>query len=200
MSTSASSTDRPKRSNRTLWLLLAICLAPVLLSSLLYFTWRPTRFVNYGELLAPVPLADVALQRADGGQFRFASLRGKWAMLTVDSGRCEAYCRSKLHHMRQVRLTQGADLDRIERVWLIVDRVVPDAEIDQEYAGMQRVALASPQLLTVLPAPQAVTDHIYLIDPLGNLMMRFPAEADPNRMKKDLAKLLKLSSGWKQGK
>jgi cytochrome oxidase Cu insertion factor (SCO1/SenC/PrrC family) len=172
----------------------------VLVSSLLYFTWRPTRFVNYGELLPPVALADVVIQRADGGQFRFSTLRGKWVMLTVDSGRCDAYCRTKLQHMRQVRLTQGADLERIERVWLVVDRVVPDASIEQEYAGTQRVVLASAQFLAVLPAPRAASDHIYLIDPLGNLMMRFPAQADPNRMKKDLAKLLKLSSGWKQGK
>jgi cytochrome oxidase Cu insertion factor (SCO1/SenC/PrrC family) len=200
MSTSASSANGPRRrTNLTLWLVLAVCVAPFLGSYALYLLWRPSKFVNYGELLDPLPMSQVAIATRDGGAFRFSDLRGRWIFLMADSGRCEAHCRQKLYYMRQVRLTQGKDQERIERVWLVTDAVAPDAGLEREYQGTRRVVPAAAEFVSRLPAQGSVADHIYLVDPLGNLMMRYPRDPDPNLMKKDIARLLKVSSGWVQG-
>jgi hypothetical protein len=98
--------------------------------------------------------------------------------------------------MRQVRLTQGKDQERIERLWLIPDGVPPSPNIEAEYRGTRTHVLANGDFLARLPAADSPRDHIYVIDPFGNLMMRFPRNVDPQLMKKDVAKLMKNSSGW----
>ena len=197
----SDSSGAPRRSNVTLWLILAVCLAPLIASYALYALWRPTRFVNYGDLIAPpLLLNEVSLPRREGEAFRFGDLKGKWILLTVDSGRCDEPCQRKLYYMRQLRLAQGKDQDRIERLWLISDERPVADHIARAFTGTIQVRLQDEQFLQRLPAPESAARHIYLVDPLGNLMMRFPSDADPNKMKKDLAKVLKLSSGWVQEK
>jgi hypothetical protein len=97
--------------------------------------------------------------------------------------------------MRQLRLAQGKDMDRIERVWLITDDKPLETMVIREYDGTRMLRVKPDALRTWPPAEQGTTaaDHIYLIDPLGNLMMRFPKDADPNKIKRDLSKLLKAS-------
>ena len=113
--------------------------------------------------------------------------------LTVDSGRCADECRDKLYKMRQVRLTQGRDMERIERAWLIDDNVAAAADLVSEYQGTHVVSARGSALLSQLPADASVRDHIYIVDPLGNLMLRYPRDADPGRMKKDVSRLLRVS-------
>jgi hypothetical protein len=163
----------------------AIAALPLAGSYLLYFLWTPTAFVNYGELIGPTPLAE--LQAGPASQ-----LKGKWVFLMVDSGRCDDYCQRKLYTMRQVRLTQGKDMERIERAWLVDDGTPPSVSTLDEYKGTQVLAM-NPALLGKLPAISSVRDHVYLVDPLGNVMMRYPRDADPNRIKKDLTRLLRAS-------
>ena len=178
-----------------LLLLGTISLAPIFGSLLLYYFWKPQAFTNYGELLAAAPLAGVTIPAKDDKPLRIDELRGNWIFLTVDSGNCDDYCQSKLYVMRQIRLTQGKDQERIERIWLIPDGV-PPAGIEAEYRGTRAVLLANGDFLARLPAADSPRDHIYVIDPFGNLMMRFPRDVDPQRMKKDVEKLMKNSSGW----
>ncbi len=104
-----------------LLLLGAISLAPFVGSLLLYYFWKPQSFTNYGELIAVVPLAGTTIPARDGKPFRMDELRGNWILLMADSGNCDDNCQSKLYVMRQIRLTQGKDRERIERVWLIPD-------------------------------------------------------------------------------
>lgn len=183
----------PANRLTSLWLIVALTAAPVTASYLLYYYWPPERTVNHGELIEPRPLPDSTLALADGAPFRLSRLRGKWVLVSVDSGGCDARCERKLLYMRQLRLTQGKDRERVERVWLISDDVAPRAEAIAPYAGTWPVRVAGAELLKLFPAPGAASDHIYLIDPLGNLMMRFPRDPDPQRMVKDLARLLKAS-------
>lgn len=187
-----------KKTRRMLLLLGAISLAPFVGSALLYYFWKPQTFTNYGELIAIAPLTDVTIPARDNKPFRFDDMRGKWIFLMADSGSCGDSCQSKLYVMRQIRLTQGKDQDRIERVWLIPDGVRPPSGIEVEYQGTRTIMLASDDFLARLPAPDSPRDHIYVIDPFGNLMMRFPRNADPQRMKKDVNKLMKISDGWIQ--
>ena len=173
--------------------MLAIAATPVFGAYALYALWRPATFTNYGQLVPPTPVAGLVARQPDGSDFSFAALKGKWVFVVVDSGACDAFCRQKLYKIRQVRLTQGKDMDRIERAWLIDDDTRPAADLALEYQGTQHVYAKGSPLLTGLPAERSVRDHIYVVDPLGNLMMRYPRDADASKMKKDLTRLLRVS-------
>jgi hypothetical protein len=190
------------RANRwTLWLVLAVCVAPFAGSLALYHFSPPDSRMNYGELTEPRPLPGLPMSRADGAPFNLAELRGKWIMLQADGGACEAACRDKLYKMRQVRRTTGKDMDRIERIWLLTDDVPVDAALLQEHEGLVLVRAAGSAMLREVfaarppgaPPTATVSEPIWLVDPLGNLMLRWPAKADPTRMKKDVTRLLRVS-------
>jgi cytochrome oxidase Cu insertion factor (SCO1/SenC/PrrC family) len=178
---------------RSLILVALLCTLPVVASYLMFYVWRPSGATNYGELLEVKPLPDVTLRGLDGAPFALSELRGKWVMLTADSGDCDASCREKLFKVRQIRLMQGKDMDRIERVWLIVDGVSPDEELTRLHAGAHLVDARGQDLRMLLPTQDRARDFIYVIDPLGNLMMRYPRDANPAGMKQDFQRLLKVS-------
>ncbi len=180
-------------SRLSLWLLGILCIAPVVASYLIFYVMPPARHSNYGELLDTRPLSDAELALVDGSAFRLSKLKGKWLLLMADSGNCDEFCLRKLYHLRQLRLTQGKDMERIERVWLLTDNVVPQAATVHEFAGTWLLRAAGSALLRELPAPRTPLDHIYVIDPLGNLVLRYPRDADPHRIIRDLSRLLKTS-------
>jgi hypothetical protein len=199
MSSSTSSEPVPgateaqrRRGRRFALTLLAICAAPTVAAWLAYFVWPPQSRTNYGELIEPHPLRDQELRGVDGAAFRLSQLRGKWVLLQIDSGACAEGCRRKLLYMRQARLAQGRDERRIERVWLLADDATPDPAVLRDHDGI-RVLRAPDPLPGEFPAARSATDHIYLVDPLGNLMLRFPADPDAQRMTRDLARLLRVS-------
>jgi hypothetical protein len=184
-----------RRSRLTLWLIVALCAAPVIASYVVFYGWHPSARVNYGELIEPRPVPIRALRAIDGRTVQWSDLRGQWVLLTVDSGRCDERCRTKLLYMRQVRLAQGKEAERIERVWLVNDGTGPDPALLADHPGLI-VAPVGESELAALPAARSAADHVYVVDPLGNVMMRFPRDADPRRMLKDLARLLRHSR-WK---
>jgi hypothetical protein len=190
MSDAAPPARRPSRAS--LWLIIALTTAPVAASYLIYYFWPPRHTVNYGELIEPRPLPDPKLTLADGAPFQLSQLRGRWVLVSVDGGRCDAQCERKLLYMRQLRLTQGKNIDRIERLWLISDGATPVTAKALADEGT-RLVRASSELLGAFPAQASASDHLYLVDPLGNLMMRFPRDPDPRLMIKDLSRLLKAS-------
>ncbi len=168
-------------------------MAPVVASYVLYYIWRPERSVNYGELLTPQPLPDPKLTLADGTPFQLSRLKGKWVLAMVDAASCDAHCEKKLLYMRQLRRTQGKEMERVERAWIISDNAPPRAEVVGSYQGTWLIPAGDSGLPQLFPAAVAAADHIYVIDPLGNLMMRYPRDPDPQRMIKDLKRLLKAS-------
>jgi len=204
-STAAARRVPPKRSSWTLYAILFICLAPVLGAVYAYFgQWRPDGVSNYGTLVEPqrpVPTADaLGLTQLDGTPFDLRSLAGKWIMLTVDGGACPEECAKKLFIMRQTHASTGKSVDRIERVWLVSDREPLHTEVIRAYDGMYMLRADPTRLAKFLALPegggdpvQAVENHIWLIDPLGNQMLRFPENPDPAKLRKDLGKLLHAS-------
>ena len=174
------------RSGRTKMLLLfLVCAAPVIASYVSYYLIKPQGRVNYGTLVEPVrPLPEATLRHLDGRPFPFAELKGKWVLLTIDHGACDQPCVTKLYKMRQVRATQGKDADRIERAWLIDDEAPLETQVIRAYDGMHMMRAAGSPFLAAFPAAGERRDHIYLIDPLGNLVLRYPKDADPEKMKK----------------
>jgi hypothetical protein len=188
----------PKQNGRwKLFAVIAICASPVIASYLTYYVIKPEGRTNYGALIDPRahPLPALGAVTLDGRPAGLDAFKGKWIMLQAAEAECDDACRKCLQDMRQLRLTQGKDMDRIERVWLITDDLPLETMLMREYDGTRMLRVKPAVLTSWLPAEEGgrVADHIYLIDPLGNLMMRFPKNADPNRIKKDLAKLLKAS-------
>ncbi len=181
------------RSRSILWLIVAVAAAPAAVSYFLYYFFPPGRTVNYGDLIKPQPLPDPLLRLADGTPFRLSQLKGKWVLVSVDSGRCDAECEKKLVYMRQLRLTQGKDMERVERAWLISDEIAPAGATVALCQGTWIVRAAGTKLLKEFPALRAAADHIYVVDPLGNLMLRFPRDPDARGMIKDLSRLLRAS-------
>lgn len=175
----------------------AVCAAPLIASYLTYYVIKPQGRTNYGALIDPraYPMPALGTTALDGSPVTLDALKGKWIMLQVSDAECAQPCRNRLHDMRQLRLAQGKEKDRVERVWLITDRSPLETLLMREYDGTHMLRADPAALKAWLPAEPGTTaaDHMYIIDPLGNLMMRFPKDADPNRIKKDIAKLLKAS-------
>lgn len=193
----AAATQAARRRGRIKMLaILAVCAAPVIASYLSYYVIKPAGRTNYGELLDPQrDVSGVQAVAPDARTLTLGQFRGKWVMLTADSGACDARCETKLVAIRQVRLTTGKDKDRIERLLLLTDDTTPAPRLVREHEGMHVARIGVDAARAALPAADGgeVSDHVFLVDPLGNLMMRFPKDADPNRMKKDIAKLLRAS-------
>lgn len=169
------------RGQIKLMLLLALFATPMLAAWLAYAYLPPTRASNYGELLKPIPLDLPALADSSGQATPWAAFRGKWVLLVVAPAGCGEPCAKTAYLSRQVRLAQGKEQARIERVILgSLGQAWP--ELDGAYTGH-------------LPESRQglVPVGMYLVDPLGNLMMRFPVEPDGKRVIRDLRQLLKAS-------
>jgi hypothetical protein len=178
--------DRKRRGRIKLALLGAFFLLPVAASWLIWsLDLAPGTAGNYGTLLRPQVVALPVT----------GEIKGKWVLVQFDGGACNEACERKLYFMRQVRRAQGRDQQRVARLWLLTDSVQPGPELLKAIEG----TVISPRggidaANGAFPAEGSVTDHIYLVDPLGNLMMRFPRDPDPKRVINDLKRLLKASS------
>lgn len=188
------SNEKVLRSRLKLILMMLVILSPIVISSFLHRSnFRPDHTVNYGELLEVKPLQGEATNLMDNTIFRIRQLRDTWNLLIIDSGKCEEYCQEKLYTIRQVRLAQHVDKDKVQRVWLINDDIKPDQETIDKYEGTRLVLANGKDLLKEFPTENKQEDHIYVVDPMGNLMMRYPRNADPKKIVGDLKRLLKLS-------
>ena len=176
---------------------LAVCASPLIASYLTYYVIKPEGRTNYGDLIDPraYPIPNLGATSLDRQPASLEDFKGKWVMMQISDADCTDACRKRLHDMRQLRLAQGKEMERIERVWLVTDDKPLETMLMREYDGTHMLRVKPEVLNKWLPADNGTTpaDHIYMIDPLGNLMMRFPKDADPNKIKKDLAKLLKAS-------
>lgn len=175
-----------------LLLLAAFFLMPIAASVLAYVFLRPAPTANFGELLLPPATVTAGeFARADGGAFRFADLAGKWILVTSDSGACPEACRAKLVTVRQVRLALGRDAQRVERVFVVDDLARPAADVIAEHPGT--VVALTPRGAILPPGAANDRAHVYLVDPRGNVMMRWPATVEGRKMLSDLKRLLKAS-------
>jgi hypothetical protein len=179
-------------------LVLTVCAAPMLFSYLTYYVIKPGGRTNYGALIDPRqhPIPQMNATGPDGKPSSLDQYKGKWVMLLSGPSTCQQECKDRLFAMRQLRLMQGKEMERVERVWLITDDLplASDLMSADEGTHLLRVSKSAVQSWLPVEAGGDASQHMYLIDPLGNLMMRFPKDADPAKVKKDLGKLLKASS------
>jgi hypothetical protein len=197
---------RTRSARRTLLLLLAVCAAPVIASYLAYFVIRPGGQTNYSELIQPpraIP-AGLALTDLHGGAVSASTLKGQWLLVVVAGATCDARCENYLWIQRQLREALGAQRDRLDKVWLIDDAAPPRARtleaIGADAAGdaptVLRASAASIGAWLQPAAGQRLEDHLYVVDPRGDWMMRVPVDPEPARLKRDIDKLLRASAGW----
>lgn len=199
------------RTIKPLILILLISLAPVIFALLAYYVpalgLRPEGHTNYGTLIDPQrPLPspqELPLVTREGEAFDLASLDGKWILVSADSADCPESCVKKLFTLRNSHASQGKNVDRLSRVWFLIEGqgagdVSP--QLLEAYKGTHILRADADKLLAYLapnasPADRdaALKGPMWIIDPLGNLMMEFPPDADPISVRDDITKLLKNS-------
>lgn len=194
------------KGQRSLLIMAAIFIGPMLLAYILvnnmyFFGDFNTR--NHGELIDPAkPLQDVTLSRTNGEEFKLSELRNKWVMVYIGTASCDSKCSENLYKMRQSRLAQGGELKRITRLYISVDGK-PSGTLQNvlaEHQGLEVVYGSSSQIQQVLKqfdlTRQAVVDEkvgMFIVDPLGNLVMRYQTGFEAKGLVKDLSLLLKAS-------
>jgi hypothetical protein len=184
-----------RRNLRMLALLAALFFLPLLLSFVLYYgsSWRPATRVNHGELIIPArPLPQVGLPRVQG---TWSGFTGKWSLVYVGEGICDERCRAALTLVRQTRLGLNNEMTRVQRVFLATSRCCDKTYLEEQHPGLivlDAGAPAAAPLLLAFPA-SATPEYVFVVDPLGNLMMRYDAHENPHGLLQDLQKLLRLS-------
>ncbi len=196
-------TERRTRAGR--WKMMVVflmCAAPVVASYFAYYVWRPEARRVFGTLIDPQrPLPDLVGTALDGTTLNLRELKGQWLLLTVSGGACDATCQQYLYMQRQLRESLGKEKERVDRVWLINDDApVADALLPAlEQATVLRVPPAALGQWLAADAGRDLPAHLYLVDPLGNWMMRFPAGLDMSgaaKAKRDIERVLRASASW----
>lgn len=196
-----------RRRRRGRWVLLALgalSLSGFVASfALIQSGWRPPATRNYGELVQPPrPIQEVALRDPTGATVSVRALHGKWTLVYFGPAECPAPCRDNLYKMRQVAAAQGLEAHRVQRVFVVTDPKPLDLvrHAIEDYPGTlvlggapEAVRELARQFALAAGTPLDGLHRLYVVDPLGNLMMSYPADADPRGINKDLKLLLRAS-------
>jgi cytochrome oxidase Cu insertion factor (SCO1/SenC/PrrC family) len=194
-------------SSRQAFVLLAlIFMAPTFVAWVMHFSteegWRPEGTTNRGNLIHPARPLTLPADLQAGEVSLNAYLQGLWTLVYIGDADCDAVCSGNLYKMRQVRLAQNENIRRVQRLFLVTGETVPATLaglLETEYPDMTVVTLPVSRLDEVadLFAVDEITvpaaERVYIVDPLGNLMMYYGPDVDPRDMLKDLQKLLKYS-------
>jgi hypothetical protein len=193
---------RTRRGRLKMVLLLLFCASPVIASYFTYYVIRPAGGkTNYGTLIQPQRPIPEQFQVMDeqGGTQPLSSFKGKWLLMTVHGSACNAVCTEQLFLARQTRVSQGPERERVVPIWMITDDGPIDPKLSAAYndqrSAMRFLRVSESNLAEWLPieAGGRLEDHLFLVDPIGNLMMRFPAQADPAKVRSEMIKLLKYN-------
>ncbi|MEO8018026.1 MAG: hypothetical protein ABI769_09450 [Pseudomonadota bacterium] len=189
--------DPRARGRRTLLIVAAMFFLPVAVAFTLYYgkLWRPANSVSMGQLIDPArPLTVAGLRHADGKPAGADVFAGKWTLLYIGDGRCDEACRTALVFARQSRLALNNEMTRVQRVFLATGNCCANDYFAAEHPGLIAFDASSPEAAALLAQfPEQRESTLFIIDPLGNLMMRHDASHTTKDLLSDLKKLLKLS-------
>lgn len=197
--------DEARRTRAGRWKLIALMLvsaAPVIASYFTYYVIRPEGRRNFGELIEPQrAMPEMLTLTLDGSVGKLDELKGQWLLVSVGSGKCNEACVQQLYFQRQLREGLGKDKERLDRVWLVSDTEPIDAALlpGLKEAAVRRVPAEEVARWLAPAAGHDIADHLYVVDPLGHWMMRFPAKMDITtaaKAKRDLERLMRASSSW----
>lgn len=197
--------DAMTRSGRIrLLLVLLVCALPVIFSYLTYYIIRPQGSTAYGELIDPPrALPDMAATNLKNELSNLQDLRGQWILLSVAGGACNLDCENLLYVQRQLHKSLGKEQAKLERVWLVTDDEPIAPKLIEALNGATVLRIHANTLGQWLsPASdKSLSDHLYLIDPMGRWMMRFPPHPDASaatKIKRDLERLIRAAASWDQ--
>jgi cytochrome oxidase Cu insertion factor (SCO1/SenC/PrrC family) len=182
-------------------ILAGLFLVPLLVAFFMYYAtdWRPVKRVNHGMLISPVrPLPTVHLPResiSDSDAQATGELRSKWSIVYIGAGNCDEPCRQALYVMRQTRLSLNNEMSRVERIFLTTGNCCAKEFLAHEHPGLVVLDAGNvdgERLLHEFPA-DGRPYSLFIVDPLGNLMMSYDARQNPKGLLEDLQKLLRLS-------
>jgi hypothetical protein len=201
---SVADTDARRTAGGRLRMLLVmlICAAPVVASYLTYYLIKPQSFRNFGELIQPVKaIPAISALTLDGKSVDLQTLKGQWLFISVSSGNCPVECQKTLLLQRQIRASLGREKDRTDWVWLITDDATVDADLQAGLSDALVLRVPHTQLAQWLKpeAGRDLSQNMYLVDPRGDWMMRFPATLNMEQaslLKKDWDRLLRASVSW----
>jgi hypothetical protein len=188
--------DSRRRGRRVLLVLAAMFLLPVAVAFTLYYgkLWRPAGSASKGELITPARPLHVAGLREPNGTAAGDVLQGKWTLLYIGDGACDPACRQALVFGRQSRLALNNEMTRVQRVFLATGNCCATEYFAAEHPGLLALDASSPEAQALLAQFPADRSHsLFIVDPLGNLMMRHDASQTTKGLLSDLKKLLKLS-------
>ncbi|MCG2591750.1 hypothetical protein LZ009_03045 [Ramlibacter sp. XY19] len=194
--------ERTKRGRWKMLAVMLVCAAPVIASYFTYYVIRPEGRRAYGELIEPQrPLPSINATTLDGRKVPLPSLQGQWLLVSVAGGGCDKVCEQHLYLQRQLRESLGRDKDRVDWVWIVPDNapVREDLKIAVAAATVLRVDAAQLDQWLQPAQGHALADHLYVVDPMGHWMMRFPAAVDGSHaasVRRDLERLMRGSAGW----
>lgn len=193
---------RPGPGRWKMLLVLLVCAAPVVASYVTFYLIKPESRQNFGALIEPQrPLPDVNAKTLAGDLVNLRTLKDQWLLVSVAGGVCDEACRDRLYLQRQLREGLGREKDRLDWVWLVTDDAPVDSALQPALSNATVLRVPASELEKWLqPATgQQLSDHLYMVDPFGNWMMRFPANLDlatAPKAKKDVERLLRASNSW----
>ncbi len=185
-------------------MVMLVCATPIIASYFTYYVIRPESRRNYGELITPLKeMPQATVHDMKGTALPLSNLKGQWLLVSVSGGACDASCQQNLYFQRQLREVLGKDKDRLDRLWLINDEAPVPSDLQLALNPTQALRMDAGALQNWLtPATgHALQDHLYVVDPMGNWMMRFPANMDvtsASKAKRDLERLMRASASWDQ--
>ncbi len=190
--------DQRASGRRKLLIIAALFFAPVVIAFSLYYgkMWRPAGSASKGELITPArPLAVAGLRNVDGTAASPDVLEGKWSLIYIGDGACDEACRTALVFGRQSRLALNNEMKRVQRVFLATGNCCDNEYFATQQPGLIALDASAPEAAALLAQfPQDRQHALFVVDPLGNLMMRHDASVITTKdLLSDLKKLLKLS-------
>lgn len=199
----AADSRRTRSGRLKMLLVLAVCAAPVIASYLAYYVFHFEGQGAFGQLVQQRPLPALTGTTLDGAPVPLPSLKGQWLLVSVASGACDPACEQRLYLQRQMREALGKEKERLDWVWLVSDAqpVRPELAPALQQATVLRIPEAQLAAWLAPASGHRLSDHLYLVDPLGNWMMRFPANMDvagAAKARRDLDRLLRAAAAWDQ--
>ena len=196
--------QRTRLGRLRLFIILLVCAAPVVASYVTYYWIRPEGTRAYGELINPQrDLPTLTATNLQGQPVPLTQLRGQWLFLSVGEGACKLECENLLYVQRQLHKALGKEADKVERVWLLTDTTAVSPKLVEALQGATILRVNPSELAQWLEAApgKQLSDHLYLVDPMGHWMMRFPPHPDAAaaaKIKRDLERLLRAAASWDQ--
>lgn len=198
----AGQSIRPGPGRWKMLTVFLVCAAPVVASYVTFYIIKPEGRQNFGELIEPQrALPDVNVQTLTGETVNLRTLKDQWLLVSVAPGACDEACRARLYMQRQLRESLGREKDRLDWVWLISDDAPVDPALQPALSNATALRIAPTDLSNWLQPAKGhqLSEHLYVVDPWGNWMMRFPANLDlakAPKAKRDVDRLLRASNSW----